>query len=86
MLDYRQTYLKNSGWFHLEVHWTTPGGEVRRAGLEGLEMGEMVFESDKNYTDVYVTGPGGTRWEIELGQGHTYVWHGPIWNQQVRID
>ena len=85
--NHTETYLQNDGWFHLELHWTTPGGEKKTKSLAGLGFGTYSFEGNKyGYTDVYVTGPGGTRWDIELDKGHSYEWYGPIWNQQVRIE
>ena len=89
MVDFNhtETYLQNNGWFHLELHWTTPGGEKRTKPFEGTGLGTYSFEGNNyGYTDVFVTGPGGTRWDIELDKGHSYEWYGPIWNQQVRID
>ena len=41
MTDYyhTETYLQNDGWFHLELHWTTPGGEKRTKPMEGTGLG-----------------------------------------------
>ena len=85
--NHTETYLQNDGWYHLELHWTTPGGEKRKAPMEGTGLGSYSFEGNNyGYKDVFVTGPGGTRWDIELDQGHNYTWWGPIWDQKVTVE
>ena len=49
--NHTETYLQNDGWFHIEVHWTTPGGEKRKAPMEGTGLGSCLLYTSPSPRD-----------------------------------
>ena len=75
-----QTYFANHGWYTVVIKWRNHDNSRGEYHLTGLDSD---FTLGFNKYDVYVEGPGGTHWDIQDGEGHTYRWYGPIWDQRI---
>lgn len=58
-------------------------GRSGRTQFYDLLLGQEWSSDEGLYDYIYVSGPGGTRWDIDLFDRGTFVWTGPVWDQQM---